>query len=319
MSISPAANTTQTPTLAHYPTVYYDRVSLDRLEQMFRFASVCDTNHSIPAGSGKTTQMYRFTLPGANTSPSAEGVVGTGFVQTSTTVSATVEQYSDFTSASELLLTTDISPTTEKMVADMSYRAAKTVDTLGRTEFDSNTGQLFNTLGTAFSAADARANKFQLTGRDVRPKVGGDFIGVIHPFVSYDLTSDNTAGGFIDVLKYTNNTPLINGEIGKIGGVRFLETTNVNSSGTAPSVLYTTYIVGEGAVGMIDLTGKGPSKVVDPRNERFKVNIVPGGPSAADPEGNIGQYVSYWFATVFKTLDSTVFRYRMVASDSSLV
>ena len=318
MAISPAANTTQTGTLAHYPTVYYDRLSLDRLEQMFRFANVCEPR-TIPAGSGKTTQMYRFTLPGANTSPSAEGVVGTPFVQTSTTVSATVEQYSDFTSASELLLTTDIAPTTEKMVADMSYRAAKTVDTLGRTEFDSNTGQLFNTLGTSFSAADARANKFQLTGRDVRPKVGGDFIGIIHPFVSYDLTSDNTAGGFIDVLKYTNNTPLINGEIGKIGGVRFLETTNVNTSGTAPSVLYTTYIVGEGAVGMIDLTGKGPSKIVDPRNERFKVNIIPGGPSAADPEGNIGQYVSYWFATVFKTLDSTTYRYRMIASDSSLV
>ena len=38
-----------------------------------------------------------------------------------------------------------------------------------------------------------------------------------------------------------------------------------------------------------------------------------------DSEGNIGQYVSYWFATVFKTLDSTTYRYRMVASDSSLV
>ncbi len=318
MSISPAANTTQTPTLAHYPTVYYDRVSLDRLEQKFYFATVCDPR-TIPAGSGKTTQMYRFTLPGANTTPSAEGVVGTPFVQTSTTVSATVEQYSDFTSASELLMTTDISPTTEKMVDDMSYRAAKTVDTLYRTEFDSNSSPTVATIGTSFSAADARANKFQLTGRDVRPREGGDMVGIIHPFISYDLTSDNTAGGFIDVLKYTNNTPLLNAEIGKIGGVRFMESTNVATSGTAPSVLYSTYIVGQGAVGMIDISGKGPSKVVDPRNERFKVNIVPGGPSAADPEGNIGQYVSYWFATVAKTLDSTVFRYRIVTADSSLV
>lgn len=318
MSISPAANTTQTPTLAHYPTVYYDRVSLDRLEQKFYFATVCDPR-TIPAGSGKTTQMYRFDLPGANTTPSAEGVVGTPFVQTSRTVSATVEQYSDFTSASELLLTTDISPTTEKMVDDMSYRAAKTVDTLYRTEFDSNSSPTVNTIGTSFSAADARANKFQLTGRDVRPREGGDMVGIIHPFISYDLTSDNTAGGFIDVLKYTNNTPLLNAEIGKIGGVRFMESTNVATSGTAPSVLYSTYIVGQGAVGMIDISGKGPSKVVDPRNERFKVNIVPGGPSAADPEGNIGQYVSYWFVTVAKTLDSTVFRYRIVIADSSLV
>lgn len=318
MSYTPAANTTQTPSLTHFPAAYYDRVSLDRLEQMFYFATVCEPR-TIPQGQGRTTQMYRFTLPGANTTPSAEGVVGSPFVQTSTTVSATVEQYSDFTSSSELLLLTDIAPTTEKMVDDMSYRAAKTVDTIYRTEFDGNSSPIVATLGTAFSAADARNNKFQLTGRDVRAREGNDFVGIIHPFVAYDLTSDNTAGGFIDVLKYTNNTPLLNGEIGKIAGVRFLQTTNVNTSGSAPSVLYYTYIVGQGAVGMIDISGKGPSKITDPRNERFKVNIVPGGPSAADPEGNIGQYVSYWFATVAKTLDSTTYRYRIVQADSSIV
>lgn len=322
MSYAPAANTTQTPTLAHYPTVYYDRMKLDRLEQLFRFASVCEPR-TIPAGSGKTTQMYRFTLPAANTNPSAEGVVGSPFTQTSTTVSATVEQFSDFTSASELLLVTDISDTTARMVDDMSYRGGKTVDVLYRTEFDSNPSASTPTLGAYFAAADARANRSRLTGIDVRPRAGGDFVGIIHPFVSYDLTADNTAGGFIDVLKYQNSGRLIDspmyGEIGKIAGVRFLETTNVATTGSAPNVLYSTYIVGEGAVGMIDLTGKGPSKIVDPRNESFKVNIVPGGPSPADPEGNIGQYVSYWFATVAKTLDSTNLRYKIVTADSSLV
>lgn len=319
MSISPAANTTQTGSLTHFPAAYYDSLSLDRLEQMFRFANVCETDHNIPQGQGKTIQMYRFTLPGANTVPSAEGVVGTPFTQTSTTVSATVEQYSDFTSSSQMLMLTDISPTTQRMVEDMSYRASKTVDTLARIEFDSNSSPSGASIGATFSAADARASKYNLTGRDVRSREGSDMIGIIHPFISYDLTSDNTAGGFIDVLKYTNNTQLINGEVGKIAGVRFLETTNVNSTGTAPSVLYSTYIVGKGAVGMINISGKGPDKVVDPRNERFNLNIVPGGPSPADPEGNIGQYVSYWFATAFKTLDSTTYRYRIVTADSSLV
>lgn len=321
MSYSPPANTTQSAGLTHQATVYYDRVKLDRLEQMFRFASICEPR-VIPQGSGRTTQMYRFNLPGANTTPSAE-TVGAPFNQASATVSATIEQFSDFTSSSELLILTDIAATTERMVDDVSYRAAKTVDTLYRGEFDSNTGQLFSTIGTSFAAADARANRAQLTGRDVRPRAGGDFVGVIHPFVSYDLTSDNTAGGFIDVLKYTDSSRLVNspmyGEIGKIAGVRFLETTNVNTSGTAPAVLYSTYIAGEGGVGMIDLTGRGPSKIVDPRNEQMQVNIIKGGPSPADPEGNIGQYVSYWFATVAKTLDTTTPRFRIVTADSSLV
>lgn len=318
MSYNPAANTTTTASLAHYPTVYYDKVGLDRLEQMFRFASICEP-HVMPQGAGKTWQTYRFTLPGANQTPSAEGVVGSPFVQTSTTVTANLEQYSDFTSSSELLMLTDISPTTERMVQDMSYRAAKTVDVIYRTEFDSNSGASVNTLGSYFSAADARANVMRLQGIDVRPRDGGDFIGIIHPYVAYDLMADNTAGGFIDVLKYADPNRMIAGEVGKIGGVRFLMTTNVNTTGSAPNVLYSTYIAGQGGVGIVDLSGKGASKVVDARNERFQLNITQGGPSGADPEGQIGQYVSYFFVTTAKTLDSTNYRYRIVTSDASLV
>src|SRR5262249_12798397 len=158
--------------------------------------------YTMPAGAGKTWQTYRFSLPGANTTPSAEGVVGQPFVQTSTTVSVALEQFSDFTSSSELLMLTDISPTTERMVQDMSYRAAKTVDVIYRTEFDANSGASVATLGSYFSAADARANVYRLEGIDVRPRLGMDFIGIIHPFVAYDLVGDNTAGGFIDVMKY---------------------------------------------------------------------------------------------------------------------
>lgn len=320
MGYAPPGNSTQSSSLAHYSGVtYWDKVGLDRLEQMFRFGSLCDP-HPLPLNSGKVYQTYRFTLPGANTVPSAE-TVGTPFSQTSTTVSATVEQFSDFTSSSEFLMLTDIAQTTTRMADDMSYRAAKTADTVFRTEFDANTGQVFNMLGTAFSAADLRKNKHLLTGIDVRGRedMGGDFGVAIHPYVSHDVIADNTAGGFIDVMKYADPSRMISGEIGKVAGCRLLETTNVNTSGSAPQVLYYTYIVGQGAVGNIDLMGRGPTKVVDARNERFRLNVVPGGPSPADPEGNIGQYVSYWFATAAKTLDSTNFRYRIVQADSSII
>jgi len=319
MSYAPPANSTQSVGLAHQASVFYDRVGLDRLEQMFRFASVCDP-HPLPLNAGKTYQTYRFDLPGANTTPSAE-TVGTPFPQSSRTISATIEQYSDFTSSSELLMLTDIAQTTTRMVDDVSYRAAKTADVIFRTEFDANSSTVVQTIGSAFSAADIRKNKHLLTGADVRGRVdmGGDFGIVAHPYVTHDLIADNTAGGFIDVIKYADPQRVISGEIGKIAGCRILETTNVSTTGTAPAVLYNTYLVGQGAVGNIDLSGKGPTKVVDARNERFRVNIVAGGPSPADPEGNIGQYVSYWFATAAKTLDSQTFRYKVIQADSSIV
>ena len=132
--------------------------------------------------------------------------------------------------------------------------------------------------------------------------------------------SDNSAGGFIDVNKYSRPETLINqAEEGMIAGTRIISSTNVNTSGTAPNVLYYTYIVGKGAVGVVDLAGSGPSDVSNPEKQAFKTNVVKGGPNTADPEGNIGSFVSYRFVMVAKTLDSTNYRYRIVTADASLV
>lgn len=318
MAYAPAGVTTQTPSLLHLATVYYERRSLDRLEAMFRFYQVCEP-HPIPQGSGRTIQMNRYTLPGFNTTPAAEGVIGAPVPQATTIVTATVEQYSDFMSASALLEETDINPTNDRMADDLSYRAAGTVDTIIRTEVDSNTGALKSTIGAYLSAADFKANVALLLGINVRPRFDNYFFSVIHPYAVYDLISDNTAGGFIDALKYTAGRQVLQGEVGEIGMCRLLTSTNVGTSGTAPNVLYYTYIMGMGGLGIVDLSGKGPDGVVDPRKERFKLNMVKGGPSPADPVGEIASYVSYRFVFAAKTLDTTNLRFAIVKADASLV
>jgi N4-gp56 family major capsid protein len=318
MPYAPPSLMTQSPGQAQQATVYYDRIALDRLEAMFRFAQICEP-HPIPLNSGKTIQMFRTDLPGFNTTPSAEGVIPTPIAQTNRTISATVEQYSDFMSSSTLLNDTDINPTTERMVKDMSYRASGSTDTIIRTEIDSNTSAMVNTIGSYFTASDAKSNVALLEGINVRPLQGSKFVGIIHPYIAYDLISDNTAGGFIDSLKYQNGQQVLNGEVGEVANTRWLMTTNVGTTGSSPNVLYYTYIFGEGGVGMVDLSGKGPDKVVDPRNQRFKVNIVPGGPNTADPTGEIASFVSYRFVFAAKTLDTTNYRFYIVKSNASLV
>lgn len=318
MAYAPPGSTTQSAGFTHQATVYYDRIALDRLEAMFRFAQVCEPK-PMPLNSGKTIQFARYALPGFNTNPSAEGVIGTPVAQSTSTVSATVEQYSDFMSDSSLLSETDIFNTVEKMAADLSYRAAGSSDTIIRTEIDSATTPQVSTQGTYFSAADSKANVALLEGINVRPKVGNKYMGVCHPYVVYDLISDNTAGGFIDSLKYANGQQVLNGEVGEVGRVRWLTTTNVGTTGSAPNVLYYSYIFGEGGVGIVDLTGRGPDRVIDPRNERFKLNYVKGGPNPADPVGEIANYVSYRFVFAAKILDSTNYRFKSIKADASLV
>ena len=318
MAYAPAGSTTQTPSLLHLATVYYERRSLERLEAMFRFYQVCEP-HDIPQGAGRTIQMNRYTLPGFNSVPAAEGVIGAPVPQASTIVTATVEQYSDFMSASALLEETDINPTNDLMADDLSYRAAGTVDTIIRTEIDSNTSANTNTIGAYLSASDFKANVALLLGINVRPRFDNYFFSVIHPYVVYDLISDNTAGGFIDALKYVAGRQVLQGEVGEVGMCRLLTSTNVNTSGSAPNVKYSTYIMGSGGMGIVNLTGRGPDQVVDPRKERFKLNMVKGGPSPADPVGEIASYVSYRFVFAAKTLDTTNLRFKIVTADASLV
>ncbi len=318
MAYAPAGSTTQTPTLTHQAQFFYERRSLSRLEAMFRFYQVCEP-HPIPQGSGKTIQMNRYTLPGFNTTPAAEGVIGSPVQQATTTVTATVEQYSDFMSSSSLLEETDINPTVDRMSDDISYRAAGSVDTIIRTEIDSNAAANQATIGAFLTAQDFKKAVALLQGINVRPRFENYFFSVIHPYSVYDLITDNTAGGFIDALKYTAGRQVLAGEVGEIAMCRLLTSTNVGTSGAAPNVLYNAYVMGEGGLGIVELTGRGPAQVVDPRRERFTLNIVKGGPSPADPVGEISTYVSYRFVFAAKTLDTVNLRFKIITADSSLV
>lgn len=76
--------------------------------------------------------------------------------------------------------------------------------------------------------------------------------------------SDTTTGGWIDANKYTsdNATKLFNGEVGKMHGVRFLQTSNAyvigsscaaNSAVLASSSIYVTSVFGKEAFGVTEL------------------------------------------------------------------
>jgi N4-gp56 family major capsid protein len=85
----------------------------------------------------------------------------------------------------------------------------------------------------------------------------GTFHAFINPMISYDLMSDTATGGWLDVSKYANPEGLLNGEIGKYMGVRFIETNVANlfaDSGVGGTVdVYSTFIFGPDAFAFGDL------------------------------------------------------------------
>jgi N4-gp56 family major capsid protein len=78
--------------------------------------------------------------------------------------------------------------------------------------------------GTGLVAADLRKAVTYLKKRNIPAFADGFYRAMVSPEAVYDLMSDTSLGGWIEVSKYAANTQLLNGEIGRMYGVRFIET-----------------------------------------------------------------------------------------------
>ena len=56
------------------------------------------------------------------------------------------------------------------------------------------------------------------------PKIGGSYVAIIHPYVAYDLMQE-AGEQWVGITKYVSPENLLKGEIGTLGGVRFVEST----------------------------------------------------------------------------------------------
>jgi len=327
LAYQPSSNTTGTSTLTHLATVFYQREALDSLRTKFMFWMGVDPKQ-IGQRNGKTIQFFRWGQFGANTTPKAEGQVGTGLELTTTTVSATVAQYADFLSFSDMLVDTAINDMVAGGVRELGYRAGLTVDNLIKAEIDTAASSVDVTPNQTYYTRSDNAKIFSLlSGINVRPITSdGYFTALAHPYVVYDFLNDPSAGGFTDIVKHdassTGNSRLTTREdrgfVAATAGVKLYESTNVTQVSGSPNK-WRTYFFGSGGVAAIDLAGRGPSRVKDPMNEQFRINVIRPGLSAADPEGVIRAYASYNFVFVTKILDTNPYRFRKMDHPSSIV
>lgn len=331
---SAAANhLTSTAGLSHLASVYYKKKGLERLEKKFVFRNAC-VDDMLPKQVGRTVQFYRYTNLTAVTTNNTEGTVGSPVSISSRTVSATVSQYTSFVTVSDLVADTAIDPIVQNASELLGYQGGLSVDTITRNIIDAefvsssaSPGQAM--LGSTLRVADLRNSVSQLSSNDVEPFDNNEFLCYLHPFVEFDVVNDPTAGGLADIFKYTSpqTSPLVKftdrGQTETVvAGARIVKTTNVKVTAGSPNK-YRVYVFGKGGVGAVDLEGRGPNKVVDPKKQRFKINVIKGEPSIPDPEGVIGAAVSYNFIYTTVVLDgpSTIggqYRYRLIDANSSI-
>jgi N4-gp56 family major capsid protein len=315
--------------LAHLASVFYRKKALDRLTKKFQFDKAT-MKDMLPKASGRTVQFFRYNNLSENTTPkSPEGSVGSPTFVSSRTVSASVSQYTNFINVSDMLVDTAIDPIVQNTAELLGYQAGLSVDTITRSIIDAeSTSTDISLTGSYLKASDFRSARARLTGLDVEPMDDGYFLAIAHPYVTFDLVNDPSANGLADIAKYTSvpgwqNKPEDRGQLAIVGGCKIIESTNVNLTAGTPNK-WRVYVFGKGGIGSVDLEGRGPSRIVDPKKQRFNISVIRGEKSIYDPEGVISAAVSYNYVFTVVVLEGPAgiggtYRYKTMDAPSSIV
>lgn len=298
--------TTETGSLSAEMKTFYEKRLLDQAEPLLVHNQFGD-KYPIPAGSGKKIEFRKYSaLPKALTALT-EGVTPAGNSLTVTTVEGTVKQYGDWIQLSDMLQMTAIDNNVVQATKLLSSQAGRTLDTVTREVLAGGTNVIYapkvvdgaetevlsrSTLTpecvlTPFVVMRAAATLEAMN----TPKINGSYVLIIHPYCRETLQE---SPGWVDVVKYKEGNNTFSGEIGKIGDVRVVTTSEakVINDSTCPVVeestyysVFTSLLLGANAYGVTELENGGLQHIVkqlgygeDPLNQRsscgWKANSV---------------------------------------------
>ena len=265
---------------------YYDMTLIDEAQANLvhdQFAQ----KRPIPKNGGKKIEFRKFaSLPKALT-PLTEGVTPDGKKLSVTSIEAEVAQYGDSIVQSDVLELTSIDNTIVEATKILGRQAGLTLDTITRNIMQSGTNVYYcpkadGTAVTSRAALDATCKLtvdvvnrvVALLKKNNAPKINGDYVAIIHPLVAYDLMSDER---WIDAHKYAQPDAIYNGELGKIGGVRFIESSEAK---VYDNGVFGCLFLADGAYGVTEITGgglttiikqKGSAGTADPLDQRSSI------------------------------------------------
>ena len=282
--------TTLTDGLSAEMKTFYDMTLIDEASANL-VHSQFGQKRPIPKNGGKTIEFRKFAPLAKAITPLTEGVTPDGKSLSVSTITATVSQYGDYITQSDVLELTALDNTILEATKLLGRQAGVTLDTVVRNVMQSGTNVTYcpkigaDGTETAVNSRSALDNTCQLTVKVLQqvvaklrgqnaPTINGKYVAIIHPYAAYDLMRDPE---WIDAHKYTNVGNLYEGEIGEIAGIRFVQTTEakIYSGG-----VFGTLVFGDGAYGVTEITGgglqtivkqKGSAGTADPLDQRSSV------------------------------------------------
>lgn len=299
-----------TSTLAQVPPgvqAFYDRNLLERAvpaDIHGRFGQV----RPIAKRSGNQIKFRRYSALAAATTALTEGVTPAGSSLAVTDITATLAQYGDYVTISDMVDMTNQDAVLTEAGMVLGEQAGTTIDQVRRdilvagTNVAYSNGAVRTAVNTIISAGllkqavrflkrqNAKKVKEAIAASGATATVGlrAAYIGLIHPDTEATLKAIT---GYVPVNQYASQMPIMEDEVGAFDEVRFVSSTNakvwanggasggsnVISTGGTLADVYGTLIVAANAYGVVPLSGEalknyikalGSAGTADPLNQR---------------------------------------------------
>lgn len=266
--------TTQTTTLSAELRQAYSRALLLAAKPRLVHAQFCES-YPVPQGQGSIINLRRFELLADNTSttPLTEGVTPAGTTLTVTNVPVGFSQYGNFIETSDTLDFTAIDPVLQQGADKLGENMGRTLDIVARE---------FMTKGTSVIYANGKLSRGtlvagdKLTGTELKKavrfleksnasRIGGDYLAIISPDTKYDIMGISE---WLNAKEYSDPQGLYEGEVGKLYGVRFIETSLAKYfAGAAAdgSDVHATVVFGKDAFAKTTIDGESSEMIAKPR------------------------------------------------------
>lgn len=269
---------------------FYERVLLERLLPQLNFYKDA-TKKKLPKNSGRTTNFRKFNSLTAPSASLTEGKTPDGNNLSISVITATVAQEGDYVQITDLIQLTGIDPVLTETCELLGEQAEKLFDSRIQTAISKGTNVYFAGSATTRAGLESATTK-NLTADDIKKIVrklknanakrfaDGYYHMQVDPDIAYDLMSDNA---WVDVSKYAKPEQMVKGELGKMHGMKFFETTNLetvdSSSENTKIDVHIAYAYGKDSYACIDLEGgagkpeiivkeNGSAGTADPLNQR---------------------------------------------------